>query len=112
MSTDQKKADGTLSQDVMSAHIVATLPQIEQQIAKLGQNALTHIGQKIKPRLPKKLQQEWSKLDNQHKKTIKKFARNAVNKIWKSVKAKAKKNKNKGTGRKKTTKPSSYRRYR
>ena len=114
MSADRKRVDGVHVQNMMTSHITANLPQIEQQIAKLGQNALKEIGQKIKPRLPAKLRQEWSKLDDQHKTMIKRVAKKAVKKIWSGIKAKVKasvnKKKRKGTGRKKTTKTSNNRR--
>ena len=94
-----------LPQDTMSAHITANLPQIEQQIAKLGQNALNQIGKKVKSRLPPKLQQEWNRLDAVHKETIKKMAKKAVKNIWKGIKGKVKasvqKSKRKRAGRNK-----------
>lgn len=114
MSDGKKLNDGGNVQNIMYAHITANLPQIEQQIAKLGQSALKQIGKQIKPRLPAKLRQEWSKLDDMHKTKIKSVAKNAVKKIWKGIKAKVKasanKRKRKGTGRKKTTKTSNRRR--
>lgn len=104
MSGDKKLNDGVNAQNMMTSHITANLPQIEQQIAKLGQNALKQIGQKIKPRLPAKLRQEWSKLDDQHKTMIKRVAKKAVKNIWKGIKAKVKasvnKRKRKGAGKK------------